>query len=200
MKAKEKLILTDVDGTILSWNDSFSKYMALKGHAENLYFQDKYSLDKRYGLDRNVMHGYIEDFNKSDYISCLPALADAEFYVKKLASLDFRFIAITSFGDDKDAYAKRLCNLKNIFGDVFDELICLPVGRDKYEALDRWYNRELFWIEDKFSNALIGHAAGLNAVLIDSDHNRDLITSRFPRVSSKTPWKEIYDLIIADYF
>lgn len=196
---KEKLILTDCDGVLLDWMDSFSKFMLEKGHTVDPKYIDKYSLAKRFNVDRNVMHDYIVEFNNSAHVSNLPPLADSVEYISKLAKLGFRFIVISSMSNTKEAHDLRWKNLQSVYGDVFDELILLDVGKDKYEALDCWYNTELFWIEDKFVNSLIGHAAGLQAILVDADHNQDLITSRFPRVSAETPWKEIYNYVIKDY-
>ena len=69
------------------------------------------------------------------------------------------------------------------------------MAEPKYKTLLKWYNSGYWWIEDKFANALDGHAVGLNSILVDADYNSKYITTRFPRVSGDNPWEQIYSLI-----
>lgn len=190
-----KIILTDVDGVLLDWNTSFDNYMSIY-HLSPLDDQrNRYSLNKRYGSSRNFMDQMVKEFNTSEHNERLSPLADSVEYVTKLANDGYRFVAITNVGNDPMCKIRRTKNLKDVFGDVFKEIICLKVGDSKYTTLSRWENSNLFWIEDKFSNALDGHSLGLNAILVDAEYNRDFSTTRFPRVSSNEPWKEIYNII-----
>lgn len=193
------IILTDVDGVLLNWNSAFEYYMGKEGYKLIGDQLNRYSLSKRFGVSREAMNEYINEFNNSKIISRLEPFKDAKKYVLKLVKDGFRFIAITNIGDSSTSYEYRKQNLISVFGDIFDDIICLPVGTSKYEVLSRWEDTGLFWIEDKFSNALDGHSVGLNSILIDADYNKDFSTTRFPRVSGETPWEAIYDMITEYY-
>lgn len=197
---KQKLILTDCDGVLLEWNSAFENFMNDKGYPLNQEKKCHYSLSKRHGVSVELGNKLVTEFNTSRAIRNLSPLKDSIQYVDLLKKEGFQFVAITSLGSSQESLDNRAYNLEKLFGDdTFVELICLPIGNGKYNQLSRWRDSGLFWIEDKFSNALDGHSLGLNAVLVDSDHNVDFQTSRFPRVSRETPWKDIFELIRTDY-
>jgi FMN phosphatase YigB (HAD superfamily) len=159
---KQKLILTDVDGVLLDWNSAFDQYMRDRGFVEDDSQTNRYSLYKRYNIDKLEMNNIIEAFNNSDIVMGLNPLADSVKYIKQLSNYGFTFVAITSLSDTPLAYKNRCHNLNIAFNDViFEEIICLPIGCGKYSILERWENCGLFWVEDKFSIALDGHSLGL---------------------------------------
>jgi len=47
-------------------------------------------------------------------------------------------------------------------------------------------------LEDKIENAELGERIGLNAVLMEHDHNADYYNGNIPVVKK---WKDIYDMI-----
>lgn len=191
----KKVILTDVDGVLLDWNSGFDEYMNFYHIQQIMSESNRYSLHKRYGSSRRFMDERVIEFNKSERNERLKPLKDSVEHVTKLAEEGYRFIAVTNVGNDAESKSRRVKNLTDVFGDVFKEVICLGIGESKYLTLSRWENSGMFWVEDKFTNALDGHSLGLNAILVDAEYNRDFQTSRFPRVSSTEPWKEIYSLI-----
>ena len=67
----------------------------------------------------------------------------------------------------------RTRNLTKLFGDCFEEIICLATGADKDDALVKLANKygTGYWIEDKPSNADAGTKAGFNTILIEHRHN-----------------------------
>ena len=56
---------------------------------------------------------------------------------------------------------------------MFSELVCLDTGADKDDALERYRDSGLYWIEDKVQNANLGATLGLNSILIEHSHNKD---------------------------
>jgi hypothetical protein len=195
-----KLILTDVDGVLLNWNDAFDNHMASLGYNLLPENANRYSLSKRFNVERSKMDDIVTEFNQSDAILKLEPFRDAVKGMSLLASIGFRFVAVTNIGDSGASKHRRTTNLLNVFGDVFDSVICLPIGVSKYSTLAEWEDSGLYWIEDKFSNALDGHSLGLKSILIDADYNKDFMTNRFPRVSNETPWEDIFHIMITDYF
>lgn len=204
----EKVILTDVDGVLLDWQGGFDVYMKDKGytllpnteHYYNMTYRFIREVNaKRYDISFEEMSELVREFNEGPLIEKLEPYKDAPEYVAKLASLGFRFIAVTSLSDDPDAYDYRANNLRNVFGDVFEELHCLPIGSSKQHVLTRWANTGYFWIEDHFKNAEAGWEVGLQTHLIDIDHNRCFHTELFPRLNTEEPWREIYERALEAY-
>ncbi len=191
----KKIILTDVDGVLLNWNSGFHNFMEFYSIEEKESEKNRYSLHKRYGSSRPFMNKMVAEFNASERNERLEPLADAVEYVDKLSKDGYVFYAITNVGSDPQTTMRRTKNLNDVFGDVFKSIICLDIGESKFLTLSRWENSGLPWIEDKFTNALDGHSLGLNTILVDAEYNRDFSTTRFPRVSCETPWKEIYGII-----
>jgi FMN phosphatase YigB (HAD superfamily) len=195
----EKLILTDVDGCLVFWNNSIRPFMELKGYKENTLHKDDYHLSLRYAVSPEIEWALVKEFNESTWIETIEPYADSVEYVKKLAKKGFRFIAVTSLSDHPVAVESRKKNLYNLFGDVFDEVICLSQGKNKYEQLLRWKDSGLFWIEDHAGQAEAGLRAGLRPVLIDHPYNSYYHKTDFAKVSHINPWEQIHDMICKEY-
>lgn len=196
---KEKLILTDVDGVLVDWNNAFSSFMAERGHSLLPGGETAYSLSDRHGISVKEAARFVKEFNESDRISNLKDFADAKMYIQKLYQNGFKFIAITSLSNNPVVYNNRSSNLLNLFGNVFDEINCIAQGASKVEILGRWKDTGYFWIEDHKSNAEAGHAVGLKPILINHPYNNNYSADLFPKVSYDTPWKDIYLMIETEY-
>jgi FMN phosphatase YigB (HAD superfamily) len=199
MQSKEKIILTDADGVLINWNDGFDTYMTAKGFPRVPDTDTEYSIAKRHNVSMHQATESVTEFNKSSHIVFLKPFADSVENVIKLANLGFRFIVVTSISDHPDAHEYRTENLKNIFGDVFDEINCIEQGASKASILTRWAGTGYFWIEDHMRQAEAGHEVGLNTVLINHPYNTHYETDLFPRVSFETPWAEIYKMVKKEY-
>lgn len=194
MSLAENIILTDVDGVLLNWEYAFNIWMEEHGFkkVENSAFL--YNIGDRYGIDKTQGKKLIEIFNESSAVGFLPPLRDAIHYVKKLhEEHGYVFHAITSLSKDRNAKRLRQMNLEKLFGDtVFDEIVCLPTGADKDEALKPYAGTELFWIEDKILNAEVGQRLGLRSIIMEHGHNMNY-SGPIPVVKN---WAEIYDIVI----
>jgi len=170
----KKLIFTDVDGVLLNWEYAFNEWMEFQGHTPVDDHKDHYNIAKQYSLpSKNIGHNLIRQFNASAAIGFLPPLRDAQQYVEKLTADGYRFVVLTSLSTDKYAKELRTRNLTKLFGDCFEEIICLATGADKDNALVKLANKygTGYWIEDKPSNADAGTKAGFNTILIEHRHN-----------------------------
>ena len=181
MVRKEKIILTDVDGVVLDWEEGFSVWMEHHGHELVEGYQFMYSIGDRYGMSRNNGHKLVKVFNESAAIGFLPPLRDAQF------------IAVTSLSLDPYAKELRTRNLNKLFGDAFIEVICLNTGADKDDILadlgTKYTNN--FWIEDKPENVQAGINAGLKGILVEHGHNM-----HEPKGYVVKNWEEIYNYVI----
>ncbi len=192
---KKKIILTDADGVLLDWEYAFDVYMQQHGFNKQDGGNLKYNIGSRYGIDPEQGKKLIKIFNESAHMGFLPPLRDAMYYVKRLhEEHGYVFHCITSLSKDENACALRTMNLKKLFGETaFEKFIYLDTGADKDEALAPYKGKGYYWIEDKITNAVVGHELGLKSLLVEHGHNMDYEHPEIPRVKS---WKEIYDLIV----
>lgn len=194
-----KHILTDADGVLVNWNKGFVKFMTDKGYPQIPDTDGYYGIVERHGVTYEQAGKFITEFNESSHIAELDPYADAQEFVLKLANLGFRFTVVTSLSSDPTAAQNRKDNLHNLYGDIFDEVVCLAQGASKYDELTRWSHSGLFWIEDHIKQAEAGYQAGLKTILVKHPYNRDYTADLFPSVSHTNPWEEIYHIICKDY-
>jgi len=190
----KKLIFTDVDGVLLNWEYAFNEWMEFQGHIPVDNHKDHYSIAKQYSLpSNNVGHNLIKQFNASAAIGFLPPLRDAQKYMEMLVADGHRFVVLTSLSTDKYAKELRTRNLIKLFGDCFEEIICLPTGADKDDALAELAEKygTGWWIEDKPSNADAGANAGFDSILIEHRHNLDYKGSAVVAPL----WQDVYNII-----
>ena len=188
------LILTDVDGVLISWEWAFQIYMQEKGYKVNNSHKSSYALNEWYDdLDSEDAKSLIKTFNESAAIGFLPALRDSVFYVKRLyEEHGIQFRCITSLSLNKNAGKLREMNLIKLFGNAIESVICLDTGADKDEALLPYKDTGMYWIEDKIENANTGYKLGLKSILMEHGHNMHY-RPPYPVVKN---WKEIYSLIV----
>ena len=150
-------------------------------------------IGKRYGIDKEQAKKLIRIFNESAAIGFLPPLRDSVQYVKQLHDeYGYKFRVITSLSTDKHAGMLREINLRHLYGDAIEKVICLDTGADKNEALEPYKDSGLYWIEDKFENFELGVKLGLKSILVEHGHNYTREAAGGTRVKT---WKEIYDII-----
>ena len=120
-------------------------------------------------------------------------MRDAAYYVKRLhEEHGYVFRVITSLSLDKNAQKLREMNLRKIYGNAFEDVICLDTGADKDLALAPYKDTGMFWIEDKPQNSDVGYNLGLKSILMEHGHNMNH-ECPYPIVKN---WKEIYDIIV----
>lgn len=191
---KKKVILTDIDGVMLDWEEGFSVWMEHHGYKPVEGFKLMYSIGDRYGITKDEGHKLVRLFNESAAIGFLPPVRDAQQYVRLLAEKHkYKFLAVTSLSKDVYARELRIRNLKKLFGDIFIDVICLDTGADKDQELERLARtyKGNYWIEDKPENADAGARYGFKALLVEHGHNLDY---KGPAAVVKT-WEEIYNII-----
>jgi len=195
---KPRVILTDVDGVLLNWLGGFTEFMNDKGHIHQANTNHEYSMVNRFSLnDINSEKAFIKEFHNSGFIKDLKPLQDSIEYLTKLnINHGFKFICVTSVGNEPQLKIHRLNNLNKYFGNIFNEVHCLSMGSPKHSTLENWKDSGLFWIEDHVGNALSGNTLGLNSVLFTHPVNSFYNGNDLSRVDS---WKEIYELICKDY-
>jgi|TARA_B100001094_G_scaffold145906_1_gene141262 5'(3')-deoxyribonucleotidase len=189
----KKVILTDVDGVLLNWEKSFSKWMSDKGYS--IEQQNEYAQSKRYGITKEQADELVKTFNESAWIRYLGALPYAEHMVEKFRVQNFEFKALTSLSSSKIAAHAREDNLTDLFQESIVECKCIETGADKDEELEKLakIHPGAYWIEDKPVNAVLGLKFGLRPILITHPYNKDF---KVPEgVIRANDWKDIFDII-----
>jgi hypothetical protein len=168
---ENKLILSDADGVLLSWEWYFDRWMYKHGFTKTRH--NSYAISEAYGLTEYTAAQLIKMFNETIYVGNLPPLRDALKYVRKLHE-DFGcvFHVISSISGEAEIAEARQKNLKSIFGDsVFYKITCLEPTVSKLSALVEYADTGAFWIEDVVSNYHIGEQLNLTPILITHGYN-----------------------------
>ena len=187
-----KIIGVDVDGVLLKWEEAFDNFMAGQGLTKK--DQGHFDLRKHYPeVPAEALNTYISVFNESAYMRYLEPMDGAVEYVKKLADEGYRFSVITSQTLDKVANRAREDNLKEVFGDVFEDFTFLETGQGKYFALQK-FDIGTIWIDDKPDNVESGKVLGLVPIILDLPHNRSYNNKQM-NIQRANSWKDIYDII-----
>ena len=191
---KNKLILTDADGVILDWEWAFSVWMQERGYTLTADNKKSYYLHDHYNeLEEKDSKKVVKTFNESAAIGFLPALRDAAHYVKRLhEEHGYEFRVITSLSLDKNAGRLREMNLRKLFGNAIESVICLDTGADKDQALEEYEGTGCFWCEDKPENAEAGYKVGLRPLLLEHGHNMHYY---HPDIVTVKNWKHIYEVV-----
>jgi hypothetical protein len=189
----DRLILSDADGVVLDWEWAFNCWITERGYQQTHLSKFSYSLHDRYhGLSEQQVPKIVKQFNESAAIGFLPALRDSTYYVRRLhEEYGYQFRFITSLSLDRNAGRLREMNLRKLFGDAVESVVCLATGADKDQALAPYRDTGMYWIEDRAENADCGHALGLKSILVEHGHNMHHVCS-YPVVKN---WKEIFQLI-----
>jgi len=189
------IVLTDIDGVVLDWEEAYSAWMEHRGHKHSWDAKSHYDMHTRYGLEKSVSKNLVEQFNSSAAIGFLPPLRDAQYYIKLMHEKhQVQFIAVTSLSTDPYAQKLRKRNLAKLFGDnVFKEVICLGCGDDKDEVLAELAKQYKghYWIEDKAHNARVGADLGFKTLLMEHKYNM-LESGDFKLVKN---WESIYECV-----
>lgn len=189
-----KKILTDCDGVILNWESAFHEWITARGYDKIVH--NTYDLSVAYGIQQHRAHDVVREFNNSAWMGWLKPFRDAQTGVAQLFDNGYRFHVITSLSNDPYAKQLRWINLDEQFGaDTFDDLTCLDTGAEKHHELEPYRDSGLWWIEDKWENAVLGADMGLRSIIIDHPHNS---MENDPRITRVTSWSEIVDLVLMD--
>ena len=187
-----KIIGIDVDGVLLKWEEAFDDFMTGQGLTKK--DQGHFDLRKHYpDVPAEALNTYISVFNESAYMRYLEPMDGAVEYVTKLAEEGYRFSVVSSQTTNKVANRAREDNLKEVFGDVFEDFTFLETGQGKYYALQK-FDMETIWIDDKPDNVESGKVLGLVPILLDLPHNRSY-NNKEMNIQRANSWKDIYDII-----
>lgn len=189
---KYKLILTDVDNCLLSWEFMFDIWMNKHGYIKNSH--NTYTTAEAYGLTEVEGDRLCTMFNETVHIRNIPPYRDAIRYLRKLHNdHGYVFHAITSISNDPLVIESRVENLHRVFGrSMFFDITCLHHSVSKASVLGQYRDSGCYWIEDHPTNFRIGLDLGLNALLMNQSYNQGILAID-RRVNN---WAEVYQRIM----
>lgn len=165
-----KTILLDCDGVIL---DHVTVFHELHEHLivhENRPTQYK-NFNCYFNLGDTEVNKMVTKFNNSKQFGTLPAIKDAKEVLNNLYQDGYKIFVISSCGDSKKVIDKRTNNLHTEIGDIFEDIICLPLGANKSEVLSKWKNTNLLWVDDFLQHCKDGDILGLDSRLFKTVYN-----------------------------
>ena len=200
MPTSNRIILTDVDGVLLEWENHFTKWMVSRGHKLKEDYKSEYDMGKRFIFYSNVFNedpNYIKlairEFNKSAWMATQPPMPESQTWVKLLHAEGWTFIPISSQTSDIPAQEIRKRRLEELFGEyAFYNFHILETGQEKDDVLAEFHGTNLWWIEDKWTNALAGLKYGLKPLFIDHPYNREYSHPDITRVNN---WRDIHKIV-----
>jgi hypothetical protein len=184
-------LLLDVDGVLLNWLAGFEEFLLT--HAPHLHkdfsgLEEAPDLELLLGLTTSQMDEWVARFHMHEDFVRLQALPGAPQAIRILAPW-CNMSCITASGSNLISKHARHTNLKNIFGDVFEQIICVDRSMDKPEHLGRF--EPGYWVEDQPKNTLMGVSAGHESFLMDALYNRRFNHAQVRRVVNMLEVAEI---------
>lgn len=193
MSQRNRIILTDVDGVLLEWEQHFGRWMTSRGYTRVPNTAHEYDMSLRYGLHKDMCSELIKEFNRSAWMGTQQPMPDAQTWVKLLHAEGWTFIPITSQTSDIPAQELRKKRMSELFGEkVFTNYFILETGDHKDAALAEFHATALWWVEDKWTNAKKGLQYGLRPLLYSHDYNQGMTHENIIRVNN---WQQIHKIV-----
>lgn len=140
------IVIVDCDGVLLNWRDSFNRWAYRHQFVAEIdqWPRKDYSPPQMLG---GVEHKLMEVFNQTHFVSKLPPIEGAIEAIQAIHRAGYALRVVTAFSDEYESMVLRQQNLNNVFGNVFEEIVCLPIGSSKAAYLRR-QPKDSYFIED----------------------------------------------------
>lgn len=190
------ILLSDCDGVLLNWEDSFEEWMFFKHKINRISFTEfdhyGFSIANSFGISQEDARTFIDEFNASDHMLNLPPIRDSVKYVRKLYEEHGIVLhVITTFGTSILGREFRRQNLENVFNGAVKRVVCLNHSDSKEEALKPYSHRGLSFVEDRKSNVDLAMGLNIQGILMQHDYNLDY---EGQGIRVKT-WQDIYEYL-----
>ena len=164
-------ILIDCDDVLLDWQRGFRSWLrdtqSIHPHPSGPL---SWKMTDWLGMPEDDCLHLVRSFNASDDFGKLAPVSDAVAAVAHLRKQGHLLYVISSCGSEPSTLAMRERNLVRVFGEVFDEVIAIPLGVSKQTHLATF--EPSVWIEDNYHNALSGLQFGHRTFMLRRSHNR----------------------------
>lgn len=187
-------ILIDCDDVLLDWQAGFRRWLRdERGINPHPSGPTSWNMSTWLGLDDDECLAAINHFNASIDFEHLPSVAGAAPSLSDLKDAGHDLYVITSCGDHPATIVRRCRNLHRHFGEIFSEIICVPLGVSKQSHLQGF--EPSIWIEDNYKHALAGLQCGHRTFMLRRNHNRNDEMGSQGQIKWVDDWGEIVSLI-----
>jgi len=173
IKQEKPFLAMDADFVLLDWCAGLKPFLAEKG-IDNSHI-DRYTGSTYYPTleelfldsDSDKCIELMKEFNDSKWIEHLPMLqATAKEHLTLLAQ-EVNIVVLTCLGLGADQAAKRTNNLVELYGDIFEEVICIEVRGSKEEKLIELAKTKnvIGFVDDREKHLKEGVNAGVSPIL-----------------------------------
>jgi len=167
-----KTIILDVDGVLLDWRTPFIMWL----NKHNILTEQPNYKDLQPYNEFNET--FIKIFSETLYFQNLPPEPGAIEALNSFRSRGFTMKVLTSCTDNYRVMRSREQNLINVFGDVFEDFIFLPLQSSKKTALNKLIklDEDSIFVEDTLNNILDAVRVGFkssNVFLMAQLYNMD---------------------------
>ncbi len=183
---QRKILLTDIDGVVLDWQKHFNNYLDKYYPDEELFDPTVFAQGERTGK-------IIKEFNNTAWIGFLEPWKDSVEVLTELKNMGWKIYGCTSMGTDQYANALRKKNVETLMPDVFTQLDIIPFMQPKGNWLSQWRDSGAVWVEDKWSNAILGADIGIKTFLMKQSYNSK---HDYKGVEKVDNWRQIYNKVI----
>lgn len=185
-----RLILTDVDDTILRFSEPFQDWVIARGLKPNGNLREQYSIEKWLGVPRTEAVSLIEEFSRSPEMVNQPPEECALEVLPRLYAEGWRFVAITACGIDEEFRQQRWQTLNDTFGFPWEEVHTVGLRMPKTDVLKGY--EPAVWVEDNFQHAVDGAAMGHRSFILHRAYNAD---DEHPEVIRVPSWRELHECL-----
>lgn len=184
----DKLILTDVDDTILRFSDPFQDWVVARGYVPDGKLRERYSIERWLNVSRDEAVALIEEFSRSPEMINQPPEECAAEILPFLHRQGWKFVAITACGINDAFRTQRIQTLEDTFGFAFDEVHTVGLRASKDDVL-RAYDPAV-WVEDNWEHAVNGALIGHKSFIVHRAYNAD---EEHPEIIRVSCWRELAD-------
>jgi hypothetical protein len=189
-----KILITDIDDTILVFGDAFQKWAVdVKGYTLLQDVRNGGSIQDALGIDIETMTQLVIEFSENpELFSTLEPEPDALIVIPEIYLMGYQLVAISSCVNSPEVVTGRRKNLEDAFGVPWLDVHCTGLLQPKESYLKLF--QPTWWVEDNAGHALAGAKMGHTALLLDRPYNRkiELTSSNPTRVNN---WYDVLDII-----
>lgn len=199
MQMEHPVIIFDCDEVLLDYTPGFVRYVTdvlkldvdPKGPTQ-FYFGPWLGTD-----DMAMVMDIFERFSQSDGFGQLEPLVGAVDGVLELKKLGYSLQVMTSCTSDPAVMTARKLNLARVFGlNVFADVLCLPLGASKLEALK--LKPQALFVDDRPDNVSEALQAGHLGIVMSAFHNiKDRHLDRWSHLEWIDNWPDLLSRIIS---
>jgi FMN phosphatase YigB (HAD superfamily) len=182
--------ILDCDDVLLDWIRGFRSWLFDTYRiTPTAPAPSSWSLAEWTGVTESRCRELIAEFNASERFGLLNAIPEAVSAVARLKARGHKLTVLTSCSADPAIVGRRRENLNREFYGAFERVICLGLGEPK----SMWLAvlRRGIWIEDNYKNALAGHNAGHETIMMRRSHNREDEFASIPHIRWVDDWRSI---------